>query len=248
MHPALLQALQHLHGEGHHQGDEPVGLAGGVLGHPHQLRGDLRQRQAGEGGVQQGVEHLQLGLRQIGGQADEPVAHHVGVGHHHNDEGVVLHHQQVKAPDGHLVHAGGEGEGGVVGQPGHHPARLVQHPVQLLHLQAQGLVHALGLLQGELVLLHQLVDVEPVALGRGDAPGGGVGLLQQAHGLQIRHVVADGGRGDLHTDAVGNGLGAYRLRRLDIALDDGAENPFFPFSQIHSGHPFIVLALILLEC
>ena len=224
---ALLQALQHLHSERHHQGDKPIGLPGRMLGHPHQLRGDLLQRQAGKGGVQQGVEHLKLGFRQVGGQADEPVTHDVRVGHHHDDESVALHHQQIEPPDGHAAQTGGEGEGGVIGELGHHPARLVQHPVQLPHPHGQGLVDALGLLEGELVLLHQLVDIEPVALGRRDAPGGGVGLFQQAHRLQIRHFVADGGGGYLHIDGGGDGLGTHRLRRLDVALDDGAENPFF---------------------
>jgi aldehyde oxidoreductase len=33
------------------QGDKPIGLPGRMLGHPHQLRGDFLQRQAGKGGV-----------------------------------------------------------------------------------------------------------------------------------------------------------------------------------------------------
>ena len=42
--------------------------------------------------------------------------------------------------------------------------------VQLPHLQVQGLVEPPGLLDRQAVVVHQLVDVHPVALGRGDAP------------------------------------------------------------------------------
>ena len=147
MDGALLQTLQHLHGEGDHQRNEAVGLARRVGGHPHQLGGDLVQRQAGKGGVEKGVQKLELSLRQVGGQAHQPVAYHIGVGHDHNDEGVAVHHQQVEAPNGDPVAPGGQGKGGVAGELGNDPPGLIDDLVQLPHFHVQRLIESLGLLR-----------------------------------------------------------------------------------------------------
>ena len=77
---------------------------------------------------------------------------------------------------------------------------------------------ALGLRLRQRTALHELVDVEPVALGGGDPPGGGVGLLQISHLHQIRQLVADGGGADPAGHLLSNGLGAHRLRRGHIAV------------------------------
>ena len=60
---------------------------------------------------------------------------------------------------------------GVVADLGEHLARPVNHPVQLLHAQVQGVVDALGLLHGEPVLTHELVHVQPGSpMGEGMRP------------------------------------------------------------------------------
>ena len=92
----------------------------------------------------------------------------------------------------------------------------------------EGGVDAFRLLHGELVLVHQLIDIEPVTLGGGDASGRGVRLFQIALLLQIRHVVADGCGGDVELGQVGHRLGADGLGGLDVAFDDGPE--YFLFS------------------
>ena len=115
----------------------------------------------------------------------------------------------------------------------------------------QGLVDALSLLQGELVFLHKLVDVEPVSPGGWDASGGGVGLFQKAHCLQVGHFVADGGGRDIQIQTGCDGLGAHGLRSLDVTFDDGAENAPLSASQLHEGRSFsscFDLALHILEC
>ena len=153
-----------------------------------------------------------------------------------------------------MLRGGGEGEGGVLGQFGHHLARLVDDPVQSLHLHVEGAVDALGLLHGQLVVVHQLVDIEPIAFGGGDAPRGGVGLFQIAHGGKLRHLVADGGGGDIQVRGLGDGLGTHRFGVLNEALHDGAEYFLFSLGQlqvIHLGFGGLSqpsLALRLLEC
>ena len=110
--------------------------------------------------------------------------------------------------------------------------------VQLPHLQVKRLIEPPGLLDRQAVIVHQLVDIDAVALGGGDPPCGGMGLLQQAQLLQVRHLVADSGRGDVQAGRGGHGLGAHRLRRLDIVFDDGAEDFFLPVAQVHTALTF----------
>ena len=59
---------------------------------------------------------------------------------------------------------------------------VVEAPVDLFRL-----------LQGELLALHELVDVHPVALRRRNPARGGVRLLEIAHGGQLGELVADRG-------------------------------------------------------
>ena len=143
-----------------------------VQGLLHLLHG-----QPHKGAVQHGGQQLQLGIGQLIGQVDKLVSHHRVVGHYHGDKGVFLYHQQVVPLYRHPLFGLGHGKDGVVADLGEHLARPVDHPVQLLHFQVQRVVDALGLLHGELVLTHELVDVEPVAHGGGNPSGRSVGLL-----------------------------------------------------------------------
>ena len=72
--------------------------------------------------------------------------------------------------------------------------------------------------------LEQGVDVEPVGLGGGDAPGGGVRLLQQAERLEVAHDRAHRGRRALQAVARVERLRGHRLAGLDVVLDQGAQD------------------------
>ena len=95
----------------------------------------------------------------------------------------------------------------------------------------KGVVDLLCLLQAEALLLHQLIDIQPVALGGGYPPGGGVGLLQIAQLRQVGQIVADGGGGYVQLGQLHQRLGAHRLSRLNVAFHDGAQNFLFPVSK-----------------
>ena len=127
----------------------------------------------------------------------------------------------------------------------------VDDPVQLLHLQVQRVVYALGLLNGELLAAHQLVDIEPVAGRGGDPSGGGVGLFQQSQLRQVGHLVADGGGGHIQSGQLRHRLGAHRLGRGDIGLYNGAQDTFFSVCQFQAYRrlsDYLGLALIFPEC
>ena len=98
----------------------------------------------------------------------------------------------------------------------------------------KGVVDLLGLGQTQALLFHQLVDIEPVALGGGHPPGGGVGLLQVAQLHQVRQLIADGGGAHAHLG--GDGLGAHRLRRGHVILHHGLQYLLFPLTEFHDGH------------
>ena len=198
------------------------GLLHLVCGEPH------------KGAVEHSGQQLQLGVGQLIRQVNELVAHHRAVGHHHGDEGVFLYHQQIIPFYCHPLFGLGHSKDGVVADLGEHLARPVDDPVQLLHFQVQRVVDTLGLLHGELVLTHELIDVEPVAHGGGDPSGGGVGLFQITHLGQIGHLISYGGGGDVQSRLLGHGLGTYRLGGGDVDLYDGPQNTLFPIGQLHS--------------
>ena len=148
---------------------------------------------------------------------------------------MLIHGQQLKPPGGHLLLAGGGHIGGVVHQRTHRSARLGDHPVQLLHPHLEGLVDPLRLCDGEPLALHQLVDIQPVTLGRGHPPSGGVGLFQIAQLRQIRQLVANGGGADA-AHLRGNGLGTHRLCSTDIVLHHHFQYLLFPVCEFHKKH------------
>ena len=171
--------------------------------------------------------HRQLQMQQLG--ADPLVAEHQD-----RDEALGLHPQQLKALDGKAALPGGSHVGGIVHIAADGLARLTKKAVELLHLQAECVVDLLSLGDGKALALHELVDVEPVALGGRHPPGGGVGLLQIAQLHQIRQLIAHGG--GAHAYLRGDGLGTHRLRGRHVILHHGLQYLLFPLTELHGGH------------
>ena len=191
--PLLLQ--QHLGREINDDGDQACCRTGAAGDAADQLLGDPIRRDLGQARIEYGREQLQIRLRDGEGQLDELVFDDIIAGHDDEDKAPGVGHNDLEPFDCHRAAVGRHGVGGQVRQIGDNLADLGNHRVKLLHPQLHGLIHALGLIDGEAVVLHQLVDIEPVTSGRRNAPGGGMGLLQIAHGGQIRHLVADSRRG-----------------------------------------------------
>ena len=81
--------------------------------------------------------------------------------------------------------------------------------------------------------VHQLVHIQAIARGGGDASGGGVGLFQQPQFRQVGHLISDGGGGHIQPGLLGHDLRAHRLGGLDIGLYNGLQYSLFPFCQFH---------------
>ena len=173
--------------------------------------------------------YLQLHPQQLGFY---PVVAH----HHDHDAALFIHRQQLEAAGGNAALSGGGHIGWIIHKAADGPARLRDDPVKLLHLDLKGLVDFLRLRDGEPLAFHQLVDVQPVALGGGDPSRGGVGLLQIAQLHQIRKLVANGGGGNAAAHFRSDGLGANRLGGADVILHDNFQYLLFPVSQVHKKH------------
>ena len=150
--------------------------------------------------------------------------------HQDDDEGVRVHIDEVEALDGSR-RAACQRERGVVGHLGGEPAHVGDRGVQLPELLLQAAVHVLRLLEGELLLLHQLVDIHTVTHRGGHAAGGGVRLLQIAHRDQLRKLVADRGGGAVQRAALSDGFAADRLGGADIFVHDRGQNLLFSLAQ-----------------
>ena len=179
------------------------------------------------------LEVDKLGLRHVYRQSDQLVLHRIVAQHHHEDEAARLGEDQVEPLDGHARRASGHGVGREIRHPGHHLADLGDHVVELLHLAFHGLIDRARLVDGQAVILHQLVHIKPVSRRARYAPGGGMRLLEQAKACQLGHLIADGRGGEVHAGHLRDGFRAHRLRGADVFIHDCTQDLFLPFRQFH---------------
>jgi hypothetical protein len=69
-----------------------------------------------------------------------------------------------------------------------------------------------------------VVDEDAIALVGRDTPGGGVRRDDQLFVFEEGHIVADRRRGDAELVAIDDRLAADRLVRVDVILNDRAED------------------------
>ena len=198
------RAREHLNGEGRDHGRDAEVVLRGALRRADQHRGDVALVDAREVGVEDGGELLDHALVGRDRQVHELVFHRVVAQQQHDDEAVRVEINEVEAADGHAG-ARRERHGGVVRQLRGEAAR-VRHEFAALVAARQALRDGLRLFGGEVLVLHELVDVHPVAERRGHAARRRVRLLEIAHGDQLRKLVADRGRGTAEVRARGDGL------------------------------------------
>ena len=79
--------------------------------------------------------------------------------------------------------------------------------------------------------LEQRVDEEAVALVGGDAAGRGMRRGHEAQILQIRHDVADRGRGQTQARIARQRARADRLTVADVALDERLQQQLGPLVE-----------------
>ena len=94
---------------------------------------------------------------------------------------------------------------------------------------------ALALVDGEIADLEERVDEEAQADLRRQAPGAGMGRVDQPGMLQVRHDVAHGGGRQRHRQDAGDVARADRLAGRQIALDDAPEDLARALVQLREG-------------
>jgi len=198
------RAREHLDGEGRDHGRDAEVVLRGALRRADQHRGDVALVDAGEVGVEDGGQLLDHALLGRDRQVHELVFHRVVAQEQHDDEAVRVEINEVEAAD-RYAGARRERHGGVVRQLRGETAR-VRHELAALVAARQALRDGLRLFGGEVLVLHELVDVHPVAERGGHAARRRVRLLEIAHGDQLRQLVADRGRGTAEVRARGDGL------------------------------------------
>src|SRR5213596_3597493 len=73
-------------------------------------------------------------------------------------------------------------------------------------------------------LFRSRVHVHAVGEVRGDAAGGGMGMVEIALFLEVAHRVANCGRGERVAEPLGNSPAPRRLGGFDVGLDNGLED------------------------
>ena len=244
-HLLVLGLLQQRAGIFRHAVEKQEPLARHLIRQAHQRGIHLFRRRPHKVGVQQVAQlrqrlgvHRQVQLHQLALDA-------VVRQHHHGDKAALADGDELEPLHGGDRPVIGHGVGGVAHKAGYHLPGLTDDLIHLLHLAGQGIVDLGRLLRRQSLALHQLVDVQPVALGGRHTSRGGVGLLQIAQLHQIRQLVADGGGADLAGHLFHDGLGAHRLGGVDVAFHHDLQYLLFAVCQFHS---FLRLALLLFEC
>ncbi len=137
-------------------------------------------------------------------------------------------------PDGRTGQARVLDDGDLPGELREQPHRAADHVVEV-HGAVEEVLDGPALGRRQRLDPRQLVDEEPVALVGGDPAGAGVGLGDVALLLQHGHVVAHGGGRDAEPVPLRERLGADRLLRPDVVLDDGAQHFESAFAE-HRAH------------
>ena len=135
---------------------------------------------------------------------------------------------QLEVLDGNGAAFCGNGIGGEIGEAGNQLPNLGDGLIKFLKPVIHCLREFLGFVPAHAVILHQLVDIKPIAGRGGDTPCGGMGLFQEPFLGERCQLVANGGGGKIHARHGGDGFRANRFGGLDITIYHGPEYFFLP--------------------
>ena len=169
-----------------------------AAGQAHQLAGQLAQAQALELAAQDARDRVQLIRRHRAAQLKHALLDRAASGHQDEQHPPVRDRHQLQVREHLLVSRGaGHHRGGVVRHAGERLGNAHGQIVHLMKPPVKAAVDELRLLLAQRQGPQHLIDVQAVGLVRWDASGGGVRGVEVAQLLQVAHLVADGGRGEL---------------------------------------------------
>src|SRR4029079_9164079 len=86
----------------------------------------------------------------------------------------------------------------------------------------------------------ELLGVDPVAVLRRHAAGGGVRVAEQTERLELGELATYGGRGHVEARPLDERLRPDRLPGRDVLLDDASQDLALARRQLHSAHRTVV--------
>ena len=197
---------------------------------------DLGEGAAADASVEEVAGLDQRRRRQPGRQVEEAVLDRAVLRHqHHEGAG------RIEAHELHVLQArvllARDDDAGAARQAGQERGSLRQR--RLEGVAGGGgpdlCLDALALVDGEIADLEERVDEEAQADLRRQAPGAGMGRVDQPGMLQIRHDVAHGGGRQGHRQDAGDVARPDRLAGRQIALDDAPEDLARALVQLREG-------------
>ena len=227
--PGRQPGLDHLVGQGVERG----AVGGDLLVHPGP---GIFQAAAGEAGIQVVAGLRERGGRQAGRDLDHPVLDLAVLRHQHHQGAAGAEGDEFQVADAPLALRRHHQPGGA-GQAREHLPGLGQGLLQRAAGGGAAGRDRLPLALAEVAEFQQPVDEQPqAAIGRQPA-GGGMRGIEEAGLLEIRHDVADRGRGEAERQAARQGAGAHRLAGQDIDLDQFAEDGRAAAVEAREGSP-----------
>ena len=217
---------------------------------------DLGPVETDDLGVEATGEPAQLLLVGLTAEGHRVLADDVAV-QHQDEEGMTgIERDQVQVLDGDTAGPGTRDDAQSVDGHGEHLGGQLQDPLDVGGHDRQAGLELTAHAPGKALLLHQEIDVVPVAAIAGHTAGGGVGLEEVAHLDQGRQLVADGG-GRPARQVQGEGVRPHRHPRGGVVRDHRLEDlllarierdPALHGSPGPAAPPGATLALASREC
>ena len=113
---------------------------------------------------------------------------------------------------------------------------------------AELVADAAAFVPGQLLGLHQTVDVGAVAGVGWDPAGRGVRLHEVAARLQLRHLVAHRRRADAKVVLLGRACRADRLRGVDVLVNDRRQDEVLPLVEFALSRSSLEVSSLAGEC
>ena len=128
---------------------------------------------------------------------------------------------------------GGKDEAGPLGHARERGADAVEKCCHVLLGVAKGVVDGLAVGAGQIADLQDAVDEHPQPKLGGDAARANVWAVEQAEVFEVLHFIADGGGADFFCKRAGEGAGANRSARFEVAFDHAPKH--FARTFVHVG-------------
>ncbi len=144
----------------------------------------------------------------------------------HNDTGAGTDRCHSDIPDAGVLVGGCRGHGCEVCEFSEGLAHLFQQDLRISRPGVDPGLDPSPVPLPELLGLHEVVHIVAVTLLRGDAPGRGMGLIDEVQLGESRHIISNGCGRDRYAEFAEQCLGAHRFTSGNVLFHNGTQNFF----------------------